>query len=575
MENTPNKKHAPPAASASGASQPSSTTKGEDAMAAYTIGVDFGSLSARAVLVDASNGREIAAAQRDYPHGIMDRCLPDGTALPQGWALQHPQDYLDVLDDILPRLTCQVPIEAIIGVGIDFTSSTVMPVYADGTPLCLTDKYAANPHAYVKMWKHHGGQGQANRMTELAENQQAPWLKMYGGKVNAEWLFPKLLETFEYAPEVYQDMAHFVELADWVTWMLCGRLTRSASCLGYKAFYTGQFPEKAFFAALHPDFENVCEEKLSGEIIPLGSRAGGVSLQAAERWGLMPGTAVAAGSIDAHACVPAAGIDGPGKLLAIIGTSACHIVMSECAVPVSGMSGAVEGGVLPGFTAYEAGQTAVGDLFHWCEKTCVSADIEAAARREGLSLQAYLTKQAALLRPGQSGLLALDWFNGNRSILADSDLSGMMLGMTLQTTPAEIYRALMESTAYGARVILDAYRDSGVAIGAFYAGGGVAQKNPLAMQIYADVLQMPVHVTDAAQGPALGSAIFAAAAAGAYASPAEAVRAMGAPVQKVYTPIPENVTAYDALYREYKALHDYFGGENAVMKRLKAFRETK
>lgn len=542
-------------------------------MPKYAIGVDFGSLSGRAVLVDVSDGREIASEQMEYPHAVMGRQLPDGTPLGPDWALQHPQDYLDVLDYALPKLAARVDSEEIVGIGIDCTCSTVLPVLTDGTPLCMLDEFRANPHAYVKMWKHHGGQVQASRMTELAVRHKEKWLDLYGGKVNAEWYFPKLLETLECAPEVYSAMEHYVEVADWLVWQLCGRLTRSASCLGYKTFYTGSFPEKRFFAELNPAFENVVAEKVSGPVVQLGQRAGGVTEAAAKRWGLKPGTAVAAANIDAHVCVPAVGIDGPGKLLAIIGTSTCHIVMGEETVPVPGMSGAVVGGVLPGYAGYEAGQSSVGDQFHWFERNCVSADVHEKAQEAGLSVQTYLTQQAAKLKPGQNGLIALDWWNGNRSILADADLTGMIVGMTMQTTPEDIYRALIESTAYGARVILDNYRASGVPIERFYASGGVAQKNALAMQIYADVLRMPVHVADAAQGPALGSAIFGAVAAGEYPSAAEAARTMGAAAKKVYEPIAENAEVYDKLYQEYKILHDYFGtGANDVMKRLKTIR---
>ena len=542
-------------------------------MSAYTIGIDYGSLSGRAVLVDVRNGQEIASAQLDYPHAIMDRELPDGTKLGADWALQHPQDYLDVLDATIPVLVKAVDPADIIGIGLDCTSATVMPVDEGGTPLCFKPEYQSRPHAYVMMWKHHAGQEQAHRMTEAALRRSEAWLERYGGKVNSEWYFPKLLEILEEAPDIYHTMAHYVEAVDWLVCQLTGRQTRSAGCLGYKTFYTGQFPDKAFFAELNPDFENVVEEKVSGPILPLGACAGTLTNEAAERYGLKAGIPVAVGNIDAHVCLPAVGIDGPGKLLAIIGTSTCHIVMGEKAVPVPGMSGVVQGGVLPGYAAYEAGQSCVGDHFHWFERTCVNSEIrqEAAARK--LPVQALLTEKASRLRPGESGLLALDWWNGNRSILADADLTGMMLGMTLQTRPEEIYRALIEATAYGARVILDAYRESGVPVDAFYASGGVAQKNALAMQISADVLQMPVHIANAAQGPAMGSAIFAAVAAGVYPDAAEAARVMGGVKNAAYEPNEGDAAIYEQLYQEYRRLHDYFGrGENDVMKHLKAIR---
>lgn len=544
-------------------------------MPRYTIGVDFGSLSGRAVLVDTADGREIASAQLDYPHAIMDGRLPEGRELPADWALQHPQDYLDVLDETLPKLAALVDPADIVGIGIDCTASTVLPVYEDGTPLCFTDAFRSQPHAYVKMWKHHGAQEQANRMTEMARLRNEEWLPYYGSIVNAEWYFPKLLEVLEKAPEVYDAMAHYVEAVDWLTWQLTGRYTRSYGCLGYKSFYKdGRFPAKEYFRALNPAFENVVDEKVRGPIVQLGACAGTLREEAACRYGLRAGIPVAAGNIDAHVCLPAAGIDGSGKLLAIIGTSTCHIVLGDRALPVPGMSGVVMDGVLPGLAAYEAGQSCVGDSFHWFERTCVSAALRNEAAEREMPVQALLTEKASQLKPGQSGLIALDWWNGNRSILADTDLTGLLIGMTLQTTPQDIYRALIESTAYGARVILDNYRENGVAVEAFYASGGVSQKNELAMQIYADVLQMPVRIVDAAQGPALGSAIYAAVAAGIWPDAAEGARKMGAKVAGIYEPIEENCVVYEKLYQEYKQLHDYFGKNiNPVMKKLKALRK--
>ena len=540
-------------------------------MPKYTIGVDFGSLSARATLVDVHSGREAASAEFVYPHAILEGRLPGGAALAPEWALQHPQDYLDALDAVLSALAKAVDPADIVGVGLDCTASTVLPVYADGTPLCLTPAFENCPQAYIMMWKHHGAQRQADRMTQLARARGEAWMPLYGDIVNAEWYFPKLLEVLEEAPQAYAAMAHYAEAVDWLVWQLTGRQTRSYGCLGYKSFYHGGvFPDKSFFAGLNPAFENVVEEKVSGPIVPLGAAAGRLTQEAAARFGLPAGIPVAAGNIDAHVCVPAAGIDGPGKLLAIIGTSTCHIVLGEKALPVPGMSGVVTDGVLPGLAAYEAGQSCVGDSFHWFERTCVPPEVRAAAEAAGVSVQALLTGRAARLAPGESGLLARDWFNGNRSVLADTDLSGLILGLTLHTRPEEIYRSLIESTAYGARTILDNYRAHGVPVTAFYASGGISQKNALAMQIYADVLNMPVHIVDAAQGPALGSAIYAAAAAGVYPDAAEGARRMGAKVSKVYAPDEKRAAVYGKLYAEYAALHDYFGrGENAVMKRLR------
>lgn len=535
----------------------------------YTIGVDFGTLSARGVLADISDGRIVSSVGFEYPHGVMDASLPSGVKLKSGFALQHPQDYLDALDAILPKLSAEVSSKDIVGVGFDCTSSTLLPVDPAGVPLCFKEAFASEPLAYAQMWKHHGAQEQARRMTELAARTNQPWLWRYGGVVNAEWFFPKVLEVLEEAPEVYQSAADFVEAMDFLIRALTGEKTRSAACLSYKAFYTERFPDESFFAALNPAFGNVVKEKVSGRIIPLGARAGQVTAEAAARYGLCPGTPVAAGNIDAHVCVPAAGICDAGKLLAIIGTSACHIVLGESARAVPGMSGVVKDGVMPGFEGYESGQSCVGDHFQWLTQNLLPASYSAQADARGLSAQAYLTELAKKLRPGQSGLLALDWWNGNRSVLADADLSGLLVGMTLRTTPEELYRALIEATAYGARVIVENYRAHGVPVDEFWAAGGVSQKNPLAMQIYADVLNMPVRIVNASQGAALGSAIFAAVAAGAYASPASAAKKMGGATAAVYRPDRENALIYEKLYREYLALHDYFGrGQNDVMKRL-------
>ncbi|MGI6654554.1 MAG: ribulokinase [Christensenellales bacterium] len=549
----------------------------------YTIGIDYGTLSGRAVLVSTKDGHEVAAQEYAYPHGVMERALPDGTPLGIDWALQHPQDYLDVLEHTIPALlrTSGVDARDIIGIGTDFTACTVLPVRADGTPLCMLPQYAGNPHAWVKLWKHHAAQDEANRLNAIAEARGEKWLNNYGGKVSSEWLFPKLWQVLNEAPEIYEAMDAWVEAGDWIVWQLTGQQTHNSCAAGYKALYNKRtgYPDPAFFAALDPRLENVVEEKLAGDISPIGSVAGGLIPAMAERLGLQPGTPVAVGNVDAHVCVPAVGIDATGKMLAIVGTSTCHMVLDTREVQVPGMCGVVEDGILPGFAGYEAGQSCVGDHFAWLTNNYISKQHEDEAARQGLSIHDYLTQKAAELRPGQSGLLALDWWNGNRSVLVDVDLTGMMLGMTLQTQPWEIYRALIEATAYGTRMIVENFRQNGIQVDAFVASGGISQKNAMMMQIYADVLNMPVRVAGTAQGPALGSAIFGAVAAGSraggYDDVFEAARHMGRAENREYTPCQEAVAVYDQLFQEYRVLHDYFGrGENDVMKRLKAIKLT-
>lgn len=548
----------------------------------YTVGVDYGSLSGRAVLVNAKTGQEIASAVYEYPHAVMDARLWDGTPLGHDWALQHPQDYIDVLANTIPALLEQsgVSREDVIGIGTDFTACTVLPVKADGTPLCFLPEFEHNPHAYVKLWKHHAAQDKANRLNEIAAKRGEPWLQNYGGKISSEWAIPKLWQVLDEAPEVYAAMDRWIEAADWIIWQLCGRETRNSCTAGYKEIWNKKagYPSDDFFKALDPRLEHVVDEKLSREITPLGDKAGTLTAEAAKLTGLKEGIAVAIGNVDAHVCVPAVGIDGPGKMLAIIGTSTCHIMMGTEEHQVPGMCGVVEDGVLPGYFGYEAGQSCVGDHFAWLIENCLPASYYEEAKSEGKNIHKLLREKAAAQKPGESGLLALDWWNGNRSVLVDVDLTGMILGMTLQTRPEEIYRALIEATAFGTRMIVENYRGHGVPVEEFFASGGISQKDPLMMQIYADVLNMPVKIAGSEQGPALGSAIFASRAAGeaagGYDDIFEATRSMGRVKNTVYTPNPENSKIYDSLFAEYRTLHDYFGrGENDVMKRLKQLKK--
>ena len=550
-------------------------------MPKYTIGIDYGTLSGRAVLVDVATGEELAASVYEYPHAVMDTALPTGEKLGQDWALQHPQDYLEVLYHTIPAVLRQsgaAPAD-VVGVGTDFTACTILPVKADGTPLCFLDAYKHSPHAFVKLWKHHAAQSHANRLNAVAQKRREPWLANYGGKISSEWALPKLWQVLEEAPEIYDAMDKWIEAADWIIWQLTDAETRNSCTAGYKAMYnknTG-YPSKDFFAALDPRLANVVQEKLGTSILPLGSRAGGISAAMPAKTGLVPGTAVAVGNVDAHVCVPAVGIDGPAKMLAIMGTSTCHIMMGEEEKQVPGMCGVVADGVMPGYYGYEAGQSCVGDHFAWFIDNCLPQGYYQKAQQQNMGIHQYLRQKAGDQKPGESGLLALDWWNGNRSVLVDVDLTGLVLGMTLQTKPEELYRALIEATAYGTRMIVENYRANGVPVREFYASGGISQKDPMTMQIYADVLGMPIKIAGSGQGPALGSAIFAAVAAGkaagGYNDVFEAARTMGKIKNLVYRPNAENTEAYNKLYAEYTILHDYFGrGENDVMKRLKALK---
>ena len=551
-------------------------------MEKYAIGVDFGTLSGRAVLVNVKTGEEKAISTLDYAHSVMESTLPDGTKLGADWALQHPQDYLEVLHTTIPDVLKQANIlpEQVIGVGIDFTACTLMPVKADGTPLCFIEKYKNQPHSYIKLWKHHAAQAHANRLNEIAEATHQKWLARYGGKISSEWAIPKIWQTLDEAPEIYNEADFFLEAADWVIWQLTGVQTRNSCTAGYKALWHKKdgYPAPSFFKALDARLENLASTKLNCPISPIGSKAGEITEFAAKLTGLKVGTAVAVANVDAHVCAPAVGIDGVGKMLAIMGTSTCHMVLGAEEKPVGGICGVVEDGILPGFFGYEAGQSCVGDHFAWFVENCVPASYFEEAQAQNSSIHKFLRQKAEKLKPGESGLLALDWWNGNRSVLVDADLTGMMLGMTLQTKPEEMYRALIEATAFGTRRIIDAFTEGGVPVNSFYAAGGISQKDPMTMQIYADIINMPIYIAGSEQGPALGSAIFGAVAAGSakggFNNVFEAAKVLGKVKDTVYQPKGENNAVYEKIYAEYKILHDYFGrGANDVMKRLKTIKK--
>lgn len=548
----------------------------------YAIGVDYGTQSGRAVLVDLSNGQELAEHVTPYRHHVMDEALPSGVKIEHDWALQHPQDYIEVLEQSIPEVLKATGISAedVIGIGIDFTACTMLPITAEGTPLCFLKQHVDNPHAWVKLWKHHAGQPEADVMNEIAAARGEKWLKRYGGKISSEWMLAKCWQILNEAPDIYEEADKFVEATDWVVGQLTNNIVRNSCTAGYKSNWHKQegYPSEDFFKALDPRLEKLVSTKLRGEVLPLGSKAGELTEAMAAKIGLAAGTAVAVGNIDAHAAVPAVGVVTPGKLVMAMGTSICHLLLGEEEREVEGMCGVVEGGIIPGYYGYEAGQSAVGDIFEWFVEECVPAYALREADAAGENIHVYLTRRASELKPGQSGLLALDWWNGNRSVLVDTNLTGTMLGMTLLTKPWEMYRALLEATAFGTRKIVEAFHSNGVTVEELYACGGLPQKNRLLMQIYADVMNREIKIAASKQTPALGAAMFGAVAAGAakggYDSIVDAASHMAQIREETFKPIAENVTVYNKLYEEYNTLHDYYGrGANDVMKRLKAIKE--
>jgi len=542
----------------------------------YVVGMDFGTLSARAVVVDAADGAELGSAVHEFEHAVMDHTLAaTGAELPHQWALQDPADYIEALSTAVPAAVraAGIPAQEVVGIATDFTASSPMPVLTDGTPLCQVSGFEDRPHAYVKLWKHHAAQHQADRVNALAEDRGEPWLGRYGGRISSEWEFAKALQVLEEDPEAYERMDRWIEAADWIVWQLCGRETRSFCTAGYKAIHQdGAYPSEDYLRQLDERFVDFVDAKLAVPLSPLGARAGDLTARAAEWTGLPEGIPVAVGNIDAHVTAPAARAVDPGQMLMIMGTSTCHVMNAEQLAEVPGMCGVVRDGIVPGLFGYEAGQTGVGDIFGWLVEHAVPPRYHEEAQSRGLDLHAHLSQLAGEQRVGAHGLVALDWNNGNRSVLVDHELSGLIVGLTLDTRAEDIYRALIEATAFGTRVILDAFADAGVPVRELFAAGGLI-KNPLIMQIYADVTRMPLHVIGSDQGPALGSAMHAAVAAGVHPDIRAAAAEMGKVERHAYVPDDARADVYDSLYEHYVRLHDHFGrGGDDVMHRLRDVR---
>ena len=545
----------------------------------FALGIDYGTESGRVVVIRVRDGEEVASAVIPYPDGVFDEKLPGGPKLEPDWALQNPRDYLLVVEKGVPKVlkAAKVKADDVVGIGTDFTASSPMPTQRDGTPLCFVPQLRKRPHAWVKLWKHHAAQPEANRINEVGRERNEEFIRIYGGKYSSEWFFSKLLQVLDEAPEIYDATERFIEAADWIVWQLTGQEKRNTCTAGYKAMWVkgSGFPSKDFFRALDPRMENVIEEKVGTVFYPLGEKAGGLTAEWARKTGLKEGTPVSIGNVDAHVAVPATTVTGVGSLVMIMGTSICHMLLGTGKQMVEGMCGTVEDGIVPGLWGYEAGQSAVGDIFAWFFEHGVPDYTHREARQRKIPFVVALEKRAAALRPGESGLLAVDWWNGNRSILVDVDLSGVLLGMTLATRAEEIYRALIEATAFGTRTIVDAFESKGIAVKNLVACGGLPEKNRLLMQIYADVTGREIKLaqqlqTCSALGAAMHGAVAAGRAGGGYDSIFDAARHMARVQKLTYKPRAEHHEVYNRLFKEYQVLHDYFGrGGNDVMKRLK------
>ena len=527
------------------------------------LGLDYGTASVRALVVDCETGDEIAEAVYKYPHKTITDALPGSDKpLPPEFALQCPSDYTEGALSVIRKVLEKVSGEEIVGIGIDFTACTVLPIQKDGTPLCDLDAFKDNPYAWVKLWKHHAAQPQADRINALAHERGEKFLEYYSGIVSSEWMLPKCWETLEKAPEVYEAADLFIEAGDWIVQQMTGSLSRNACAAGYKGLWSEELgnPSEDFLTALDPALAGL-NSKLIDRIVGAGVEAGTISEDYAALSGLKAGTPVSAAIIDAHSGVPGMGVAEAGPLCMIMGTSGCHMLPATDLHLFDGYAGVVKDGILPGLYGYESGQSAVGDIFGWFTDHFSDLSIEA------------LEEQSAALAPGETGLVALDWMNGNRSVLMNTHLSGTILGLTLSSTPAEVQRALIEGTAFGTKIIVDSYVDNGVPISELVACGGLSQID-IVMQIFADILELPLKTAVSGQAVALGSAIFGAVAAGSdrggFDSVSEAVKKMTTPSSKIFTPNPDASKVYRELFAIYKRCHDFFGKEEPeLMKKLK------
>ncbi len=549
--------------------------------AKVSLGVDYGTTSGRVLVLDLASGRELATAVVPYRHGLIEQTLP-GSSIPLAadWVLQDPHDYLDVLHEGVPAAmrAARVAASQVAGIGVDFTSCTVLPVDARGVPLCFDAAWRSRPHAWPKLWKHRAAEAIADRMTEVAGDRGEPFLSRYGGRIAAEGYFPKLIQIFQEEPAVYQAMFGFIEGADWIVWYLTGHQRRNVTTAGFKALWSPAegLPAQEYFSAVAPGFTDPWA-KLGHEFFPLGHSAGHVRPEVANRLGISVGAAVAVGNADAPVAVPAVGVSAPETLVMVMGTSICHLTVAAEEVRMPGITGVVKDGVLPGWFGYDAGQAAAGDMLDWFTRTSVPAAFQAP---EGRSLYDHLMSRARNLAPGESGLLALDWWSGNRGTQTGDHLTGVMVGMTLNTSVEARYRGLLESLAMGTRRIIENFSDHHIPILQLIACGGLAVKNPLLVQVCADVTGLPAMVPDSREIPARGAALFGAVAAGAeqggFDSIAEASATLAAPILKCYHPDPLAVQQYNEIYPLYQMLHDHFVGPGGdLLRRLKAARSRR
>lgn len=538
----------------------------------YSIGIDFGTGSGRAFLINTENGEIEAQYIRNYTHGTIEGEL-GGEQLPQNFALQNANDYMEIIETGIPTIIekANISVSEIVGIGIDFTSSTVIFVDEQMEPIHNRAGFQDNPHAYVKLWKHHGAQDEADLLFKTALEGKNRWLGYYGFNVSSEWMIPKIMEVNNKAPEVMAVTANIMEAGDWIVNRLTGQNVRSNCGLGFKSFWEAETGfHYDLFDKVYSDLSDIVRTKVDAPVVSIGDSVGTLCKEMAEKLGLSPDTQVSPFIIDAHASLLGIGSEKDKEMTMVMGTSTCHLMLNKEQHKVPGISGSVKGAIIPNLYAYEAGQTAVGDLFEYVAKQAPYDYVKAAESR-GISIFDLLNEKAAQLYPGESGLIALDWHNGNRSVLSDSNLKGSLFGMTLQTRHEEIYRAYLEATAFGAKMIMQQYQGWQMEVDHVFACGGIPKKNGLLMEIYANILNKKITVIDSEYAPAIGAAILGAICGGAHPDFNSAIEAMKEPVLYQVEPDPQQVRIYKKLFSAYKELHDLHGYKKArIMRNVSA-----
>ena len=540
----------------------------------YVLGLDCGTQSARVAVVRTADGRIAAVAEREYPHGIITE------ALPEGFVLAMAEDYVQIIPIIIQKALKEANVipEQLIGIGVDATSCTIVPCTADGTPVSSLPEYRGERHAYTKHWKHHNVQAQTERVEALAKRRGENFLSRYGNTVSSEWMLPKVMQIYEENPDIFEKTSYYVEMCDWLTWRMTGNLTRSANAAGFKGMWSPESggPGKEFLDELYEDADQVCEREvhksfgegyeakvLSGSVLLTGACCGQLCPEGAKWLGLPEGIAVAAGMTDGHAPVIGLGMRQSGDLAMILGTSNALPFLTDHFTAVRGLCGMVKDSIIPGMYGCAAGQIAAGDMLDWFVKNQVPGEYKAEAEERGISVHKLLAEKAAAGSPEHNPLTVLDWWNGNRSILCDQQLTGTIRGLTLNTRPEDIYCAMLQGIACGTRVIIENNEDNGLAVNRVYACGGIPGKNPFFMQLYANILDKAIYVVSEPNCSALGSAICGAVAAGSrdggYDSLCEAMGHMRIRSGYEVKPQKEYAEAYEKLYQRYRRLYDLLG----------------